>query len=105
MSMVRTAHHAMARTAVFSPGRSPAIVKTDRLWEGSAEWFSIRTPGTARASPASISTIAGRRPSLMFGTHSMRAITRPHGLHRVHLQHPEHRLVHVRTVLLNCRVL
>jgi hypothetical protein len=54
--------------------RLPAIVNTDRLWDGSAEESRSRTPGTERASIARASITDARRPSLMFGTHSIRDI-------------------------------
>jgi len=50
---------------------SPANVKTDRLCEASEEESRRRTPATARIASAIAATIPGRRPSLMFGTHSM----------------------------------
>src|SRR4051812_7916749 len=60
-----------ASTARSTPSASPASVNTDRLCEGSEEWSSSLTPGSARIAAAMPSTISGRRPSLTFGTHSI----------------------------------
>ena len=54
----------------WSPSGSPARVSTERLWSGSEETSSSRTPGGEDAAAASRATTSGRRPSLTLGTHS-----------------------------------
>ena len=50
---------------------SPAMVITERLCDASEEKSSRRAPGTRRTAAAIAATISARRPSLMFGMHSM----------------------------------
>src|SRR5690242_18184621 len=72
--MCATATSATRRAASYTAAEAPTIVSTVRLWSGSGETSSRRAPVPAAAAPAKRAITSARRPSLTFGTHSMRGV-------------------------------
>ena len=76
-SMRAMACAATSCMAASTAAASPANVSTLRSWSASEVRSSSVTPGMLSTAAAIASTISGRRPSLMLGTHSTSCSTDP----------------------------